>query len=97
MAKKRSESSAQDKPRVRNAKHIKDNEIDFSDIPELTEGQLKTARKVGRPKSDNPKQLIAVRMSPQLIAGLKKMAKKRRKPYQTLMNEILEKAISDVA
>ena len=75
MAKKQSELSARGKPRGKKEKHIPDSQIDFSDISELTDEQLKGARRVGRPKSDNPKQLIAVRMSPQLLANLKKLAK----------------------
>lgn len=97
MTKKRSESSAQGKRLARNAKHIPDSKIDFSDIPELTDDELANARKVGRPKSDNPKQLIAVRLAPDLLADLKRLAKRRKKPYQTLMHELLEKAVTEVA
>ena len=74
-----------------------DSKIDFSDIPELSATQLASARRVGRPKSDNPKQLIAVRLSPKLLADLKKLAKQRKTPYQTLMQQLLEKAIKEVA
>ncbi|MDC0358483.1 BrnA antitoxin family protein [Oligoflexia bacterium] len=97
MAKKRSESSAQGKPRKKSAKHTPDSQIDFGDISELTDEQLEGARRVGRPKSDNPKQLIAVRLSPQLLSDLKKLAKHRKTPYQTLMHDLLEKAVKDVA
>jgi predicted DNA binding CopG/RHH family protein len=76
---------------------MRDAKIDFSDIPELSDAQLHNARRVGRPKSNNPKQLIAVRLSPALLAALKKLAKRRKKPYQTLMHELLEKAVKDVA
>lgn len=93
MAKKQSESSAQGKHRVKNVRYTPDSEIDFSDIPELTEEQLESARKVGRPKSDSPKQLIAVRIAPDLLSNLRKLAKLKKKPYQTLMHELLEKAV----
>lgn len=93
MAKKRSGSSAQGPRRGKSARITPDSEIDFSDIPELTKAQLKSAKRVGRPKIENPKQLIAVRMSPALIDSLKKLAKKRKRPYQTLMHELLEKAV----
>lgn len=82
---------------AKSAKHTPDSEIDFSDIPELSDNQLVSAKKVGRPKSDNPKQLIAVRLSPDLLSSLRKLAKRRKKPYQTLMHELLEKAVKDVA
>ena len=97
MAKKRSGSSARGGRPGRSARHISDADIDFSDIPESTEEQLAKARRVGRPKSEDPKQLIAVRMSPRLLANLKKLAKKRGRPYQTLMQEILEKAVRRAA
>lgn len=97
MTKKRSASSAQGKRHAKNAKHTADSKIDFSDIPELNEEELAGVKKVGRPKSDNPKQLIAVRIAPDLLASLRKLAKRRKKPYQSLMHELLEKAVSEVA
>jgi hypothetical protein len=51
MTKKQSESLVQDRRRGKRGKHILDSKIDFSDIPELTDTQLKSVRKVGRPKS----------------------------------------------
>ena len=93
MAKKRSESSARGGRRDKNGKHISDAEIDFSDIPELTDEQLAKARRVGRPRIDDPKQLIAIRISPKLLMQLRKLAKKQRRPYQTLMHDLLEQAV----
>jgi uncharacterized protein (DUF4415 family) len=97
MTKKRSGSSAQGKRHVKSVRHISDSEIDFSDIPELSDAQLKNVRKVGRPKSDNPKQLIAVRLSPSLLQNLKRLARKSKKPYQKIMHEMLEKAVKSAA
>jgi len=74
-----------------------DREIDFSDIPESTDEELRRARRVGRPKSGMAKQLIAIRLSPRLLADLQKMAAKQGKPYQTLIHELLEKAASHAA
>lgn len=71
--------------------------IDFSDIPELTSAQLKSARRVGRPKSGQAKQLIAFRISPNLLAALRRLAEVRGKPYQTLLHELLEKAVKHEA
>ena len=62
MEKKRSGLSARGKQAVRNVKHIPDRQIDFSDIPEATDEELKRARRVGRPKSGAAKQLIAIRV-----------------------------------
>ena len=97
MTKKRSGLSAQGKRPAKSVKHISDSEIDFSDIPELSDSQLKNVRKVGRPKSDNPKQLIAVRLSPSLLQNLKRLARKSKKPYQKIMHEMLEKAVKSAA
>lgn len=65
--------------------------IDFSDIPESTGEELKRARRVGRPITGNAKQLGAIRISPRLLAQIRRLAAKRDKPYQTLIHELLEK------
>ncbi|MBA5863637.1 MAG: hypothetical protein GDA65_13150 [Nitrospira sp. CR1.1] len=97
MKKKRSVSLAHGRRVARNVKHMPDSEIDFSDIPEATDDQLKRMRRVGRPASGMAKQLIAIRLSPKLLNQLRKMAAKQKKPYQTLIHELLEKAASRAA
>jgi predicted DNA binding CopG/RHH family protein len=92
MAKKRFASSPRAARVRKNAKPTQDERIDFSDIPESTDAELKSARRVGRPKTGNAKQLIAIRISPRLLAQLRRLAAKREKPYQTLIHELLEKA-----
>jgi predicted DNA binding CopG/RHH family protein len=92
MAKKQSASSPRAARARKNAQHMPDERIDFSDLPESTEEELKRARRVGRPKSGNAKQLIAIRISPQLLTRLRHLASKRDKPYQTLIHELLEEA-----
>ena len=82
---------------ARSAKYIPDSQIDFSDIPETTDEELKRARRVGRPKSGSAKQLIAIRVDPRLLASLRRMAAKMGKPYQTLIHELLEKAARQAA
>lgn len=69
-----------------------DSRIDFSDIPESSGADLKRARRVGRPKSAHAKKLIAIRIDPRLLARLRQLARRRQKPYQTLIHEILERA-----
>lgn len=81
-----------DKQTAKSGKHISDEDIDFSDIPESTDEELKHAKRVGRPNSDNPKQLIAIRIDPSLLNKIKKMAKRKKKGYQTLIHELLEEA-----
>lgn len=97
MARKRSASLAPGRRAVRNAKPISDREIDFSDIPESTEEELRRAKRVGRPVSGNAKQLIAIRIDPKLLSILRKLAAKQDKPYQTLIHELLEKAAKRAA
>jgi len=97
MKRKRSGLSAQDRRAGRNVKHMPDSQIDFSDIPEATDAQLRRMRRVGRPASGMAKQLIAIRLSPRLLSQLRKMAAKQGKPYQSLIHELLEKAASRAA
>lgn len=64
--------------------------IDYSDIPPLTEEQLGTMRRVGRPPlGDAPRQLIAIRVDAGVLAAFRAEAKRRRVGYQTLINEAL--------
>ncbi len=97
MKKKPSASFAPGKRVGGSVKHIPDSQIDCSDIPEATEGQLRRMRRVGRPSTGMAKQLIAIRLSPQLLTRLRKMAAKQRKPYQTLIHELLEDAAARAA
>ncbi len=97
MRKKRSGSSAPDSRAVGSVKHMPDSKIDFSDIPEATDVELRRMRRVGRPSSGLAKQLIAIRLAPRLLLQLRKMAEKQGKPYQTLIHELLEKAASRAA
>src|SRR5712692_10305375 len=92
MPRKQFASSAPGKQPVRNAKHMPDSRNDLSDIPESTDAELKRARRVGRPKTGNAKQLIAIRIAPRLLAQLRRLAAKQSKPYQTLIHEVLERA-----
>jgi uncharacterized protein (DUF4415 family) len=92
MKKKRFASSAPGRRAARNARPMPDSQIDFSDIPESSAQELRRARRVGRPKSAHAKQLIAIRIDPRLLARLRKLARNKEKPYQTLIHELLEKA-----
>ena len=96
MAKKQLGSSAQGSRVGKSGKHTLREKVDFSDIPESTDQELQSARRVGRPSTGNAKQLIAVRISPDILRKLKKLAAKVDKPYQTLINELLIKATKNV-
>ena len=92
MASKQSVSSARGRQAIKSERHTPDNRINFSDIPESTDAELKRARRVGRPPTGHAKQLIAIRISPRLLADIRRRAAQRSMPYQTLIHEMLEKA-----
>jgi predicted DNA binding CopG/RHH family protein len=66
----------------------------LTDIPEATDEQLRRARRVGRPTTGNAKLLIAIRISPNVLWKLRRLAAKQSKPYQTFIHELLERAVS---
>ncbi|MEK7702735.1 MAG: BrnA antitoxin family protein [Nitrospirota bacterium] len=64
--------------------------INFSDIPELSEKQLSVMRRVGRPPhGSQPKKPIAIRLDTHVLDWIKKTASQRGMPYQSLINDIL--------
>lgn len=94
MAKKQPALLVRDERRSVNAKRTMDSDIDFSDIPESTEEELKRAVRIGRPSTGKAKHLIAFRIAPGLLAKIRKLAAKRDTPYQTLLHEMLEDAVN---
>jgi uncharacterized protein (DUF4415 family) len=56
-------------------------------------------RRVGRPPlGEEPRQLIAIRVDPGVLEQFRKVARRRRVGYQTLINEVLAEHIrKDVA
>ncbi len=97
MSKKRSASSVRARRPVKNGRHMPDSGIDFSDIPESSDEELRRARRVGRPTTGRAKQLIAIRLDPRLLAELRQLAARQHKPYQTLVHELLEAAVRRAA
>ena len=77
---------------AKSAKPVPDRQIDFADIPHSMDRELRRARRVGRPRTGNAKQLIAIRIAPRLLAQLRRLAAAQSKPYQTLIHELLERA-----
>jgi uncharacterized protein (DUF4415 family) len=73
--------------------------IDFSDIPEASEAQLRRMRRVGRPPlGDAARRLIAIRVDAGVLEQFRKEARRRRIGYQTLINEVLAQHVRrDVA
>lgn len=98
MAKKYSVSSARGLRAKKSAKSIPDHEIDFSDLPELSDEQLAAMKPLGRPLLGSaPRKLIAVRLDPEVLEKLRREAKKHGKGYQSLINEILAKHVKKKA
>lgn len=72
-------------------------EIDFSEIPEVSPGQLRAMRRVGRPPlGAEPRRLIAIRIDPQVLDAVRREAKRRRLGYQSLINDLLAKHVGRV-
>ncbi len=75
-------------------KKIKNSEIDYSEIPQLTAKQLKGFKRVGRPLiSNSPRIAISVRIEEEVLSKLKSKAEKSGIGYQSLINDILKKAV----
>jgi uncharacterized protein (DUF4415 family) len=88
--KKLSESSVRGWRIAKKRGAIKKRKIDYSDIPPLSDKQLASMRRVGRPPlGDEPRQLIAIRLDATVLRWLKSLAAKRRVPYQSLINDLL--------
>jgi hypothetical protein len=79
-------------PSLSSNKPLPDRELDFSDIPEATDEELRRAGRVGSPVTGNAKQWIAIRIAPRLLAKLRLLAAKQSKPCQSYIAEILEGA-----
>src|SRR5512145_68013 len=73
--------------------------IDFSDIPEASDEQLRAMRRVGRPSlGEAARRLIAIRVDPDVLDRFRKEAKRRKVGYQTLINQVLAEHVGkDVA
>jgi uncharacterized protein (DUF4415 family) len=94
--KKRSDSSVQGW-RIAKKSRVTKRKIDYSDIPPLSDGQLASMRRVGRPPlGDEPRQLIAIRLDPKVLRWLRAVAAKRQVPYQSLINDMLASEMKKV-
>ncbi len=64
--------------------------IDFSDIPEASARQLRSMRRVGRPPiGSEARQLIAIRLDPDVLSRFRAEAKRLKIGYQTLIHRVL--------
>lgn len=73
---------------------INDDAIDFSDIPELRDDQLKKFKRRGRPVlGESPRKAISIRIEESVLERIKNKARKKGIAYQSLINDILKKAV----
>lgn len=92
-----SESSVRDWRIGKKKTVTKRRKIDYSDIPPLSDEQLASMRRIGRPPlGDEPRQLIAIRLDPKVLRWLKSLAAKRHVPYQSLINDMLASEMKKV-
>ncbi|MBO9668137.1 MAG: BrnA antitoxin family protein [Bdellovibrio sp.] len=76
------------------AREVKDSEIDYSDIPKFSRKDLEKFVRTGRPLvGSSPRKAISIRIEEDVLMKLKKKAKKQGVAYQSLINEILKKAV----
>jgi uncharacterized protein (DUF4415 family) len=87
---KRSVSSARGRRAAKRGRRTREGKIDFSDIPELTDAQLARARRVGRPPLGRAaRELIAIRVDPDVLRSLRAEATRAGIGYQTLIHDLL--------
>jgi uncharacterized protein (DUF4415 family) len=95
---KASASSARVRRAAKSERSTRRRKIDFSDIPESSDAQLKAMRRVGRPPlGAEARRLIAIRIDPQVLEALRQEAKRRGLPYQSLINDLLAKYVERTA
>lgn len=91
-------SSAQELLTKKNAKYtgrkIKDADIDYSDIPKLSKEQLSKFKRRGRPIiGEAARVAVSIRIDAEVLKKLKAKAEAKNTGYQSLINEILKKAV----
>ncbi len=88
--KKLSASSLRERRTEKKKSATKKRKIDYSDIPPLSDRQLASLRRVGRPPlGTERRQLIAIRLDPTVLRWVKSLAAKQEVPYQSLINDLL--------
>ena len=96
--KRPSASSVRDGQAGKKGVRISRRKIDFSDLPELSDKQLRTMRRAGRPPlGDEPRQLIAIRLDIDVLRRLRDEAERRHVGYQTLVNQVLADYVKHMA
>jgi uncharacterized protein (DUF4415 family) len=72
--------------------------IDYSDIPDSTPEQLQAMRRIGRPPlGAEARQLIALRLDREVLAALRREARRQKIGYQSLIHAVLARYAGRVA
>ncbi len=91
---KRSALSARGGRAAKRGRNTRAEKIDFSDVAELTDEQLKRVRRVGRPPfGRSARELIAIRVDPEVLRSLRLEATREGVGYQTLIHRLLEEHV----
>jgi len=90
MAKRSGSSARGERAAKSEQRTVARRKIDFSDIPELSDVQLRSMRRVGRPPiGTEARQLIAIRLDPEVLHRFRAEAKRLNVGYQTLIHRVL--------
>jgi uncharacterized protein (DUF4415 family) len=94
MAKRSASSAHGERAAKRGRPTSSRRQIDFSDIPEISDEQLRTMRRVGRPPiGTHARQLIAIRLDPEVLSRFRTEAKRLKVGYLTLIHRVLAKHV----
>lgn len=97
MVKKQSVSSVPGRLQKKSVKPTPDKDINFDDIPELTDEELSKGVRVYDSTIDQQKKMIALSINSALHNKIQKLAKKKGKSYQDFLQELLQEAVDHAA
>lgn len=64
--------------------------VHFEDLPEDIKQTIRAIKKVGRPRSEAPKEMIAFRFAPEVLAGIRGLGKGYNARVENLLRGALE-------
>lgn len=68
-----------------------DRAVSFEALPEGLKGKLSAIKKVGRPRAKAPKEMIAFRFAPEVLAAIRGLGKGYNARVETVLREALER------
>lgn len=64
--------------------------IDFDALPQSVRQKIQAIKKVGRPRSETPKEMIAFRFAPEVLAGIRGLGKGYNARVESVLRNALE-------